>query len=50
MGIVQALVALVGLYVIERAASRWRKVKLESRRAKAEYPITGNDPTGNLIA
>jgi len=50
MGIIQALVALVSLYVIERAASHVRKARLESRRAKAEYPITSNDPTGNLIA
>lgn len=50
MGIVAALVALVSLYVLERAAAFRRKVKLEKRRANAEYPITGNDPTGNLIA
>lgn len=47
---IQALVALVGLFVAERAARKWRKIRLEQRRAKADYPITGNDPTGNLIA
>jgi len=50
VGFVVAFVAMVSLFVIERAAAWWRKVKFEKHRAKAEYPITASDPTGNLIA
>jgi hypothetical protein len=42
--------ALGSLYLIERAAAYLRKAKIDDRRAKADYPITENDPVGRLIA
>lgn len=50
MGILAAVVALVSLFGIERAAAFWRRRRFNHDRAKADYPITGSDPTGNSIA
>ena len=41
---------LVSFYLIERTAAHLRKARIDVRRAKAEYPITENDPVGRLIA
>lgn len=37
------------LYTVERVTGLVRKSRIESRRAKAEYPTTGNDPVGRTV-
>jgi hypothetical protein len=39
----------VFLYTAERVVALVRKSRIESRRAKADYPITGNDPVGRTV-
>jgi hypothetical protein len=43
-------VAFGSVYLLDRAVALRNKLRGERRRAKAEYPITANDPTGRLIA
>lgn len=40
---------LVSLYGGERLTAWVRRARIERRRAKAEYPITGNDPVGRVV-
>lgn len=47
LGIAGAM--LVAYYATERGVALWRRVKIDQRRAKAEFPITGNDPVGRII-
>lgn len=49
MGFVVLGAALVTFYAAERVASLLRKARIERRRAKADYPITENDPVGRTI-
>lgn len=49
MGFVFVGAALVAFYAGERVTALVRKATIERRRAKAEYPITGNDPMGRII-
>lgn len=49
MGFVMLGVVLVTIYGGERLTARWRRARLETRRAKAEYPITENDPVNRTI-
>ena len=37
------------LYVGERVTSWVRRARIETLRAKAEYPTTGNDPVGRVV-
>lgn len=43
MWLIGVLALPVFLYTAERVAALVRKSRIESQRAKAEYPITGND-------
>ena len=45
MGLVAAGAAVLIMYAGEKV----RRARLERRRAKADYPLTGNDPTGRII-
>jgi hypothetical protein len=49
MGFVVLGAVLVTIYAGERSAALLRRVRIEQRRAKAEYPVTGNDPVGRII-
>jgi hypothetical protein len=49
MAIVADVAFLVTLFVGERVTWWVRKARIESRRAKAEYPITQNDPVGRIV-
>ena len=49
VGFVLAGAAIVTLYVGERVTALWRRARIDRRRAKAEYPITENDPVGRTI-
>ena len=49
MGFVVAAAALVAYYGGERLTALVRRARIERRRAKAEYPITGNDPVGRIV-
>ena len=49
MGFVVLGAALVAFYATERLVAMRRKATIEQRRAKAEYPITGNDPEGRTV-
>jgi hypothetical protein len=49
MGLVVLGACLAIFYTGERVTAFVRKARIESRRAKADYPITGNDPMGRAI-
>lgn len=49
MGFVVVGAALVAFYAGERITALVRNARIEKRRAKAEYPITANDPVGRII-
>ena len=49
MWLIGVLALPVFLYTAERAAALVRKSRIESQRAKAEYPITSNDPVGRTV-
>jgi hypothetical protein len=39
----------VFLFATERVTAWVRKARIDDRRTKAEYPITGNDPVGRTV-
>ena len=49
MNFVALGVVLLTIFVGERSVALVRKARIEKRRAKADYPITGNDPVGRTI-
>lgn len=49
MWLIGVLALPVFLYTAERVAALVRKSRIESQRAKAEYPITSNDPVGRTV-
>jgi hypothetical protein len=49
MVVLVPIAAWAFFYVAERTTSLVRRSRIDKRRAKAEYPITGNDPVGRLI-
>jgi hypothetical protein len=49
MGFLAVGAFLVIFYTGERVTALVRKARIERRRAKADYPITGNDPVGRIV-